>query len=261
MDARLQVQRSPAPFDPRRQQGLDPYLSAQNRSPQYQDLLPSRQHIYTGGSRRVADEPPSPISFAARDPYPNTSANDEYITPNAPHRERTNAHPQSRPHAFLDNPPEASSPAKKYSNDSGAKSTFSADDNNSVSNRSRTSSGGKKILKRMMKELGGGPKEPPPPLHGNPLSSKKEKVMSYGRGGAGRTKKKETATLAEKSKSTTSLASDDMKTLRSASSAAVKKSGKVVYDPYLKTMVGTRGITIPAAANPTVTTTIPPPLP
>ncbi|KAG9041774.1 hypothetical protein FS837_011766 [Tulasnella sp. UAMH 9824] len=261
MDSRLHPQRPPARYDGRMQQGLDPYLSSQNRAPQYQDQQPSRRDVYGAGFRSVGDDPPSPIAFAARDPYPAAPTNDgSYLTPGAAaQRERTNTQPHSRQHAFLDEPPAAGFPAKNHPNDSGAKSTFSADEEHSVSTRSRTSSGGKKILKRMMKELTGGPKEPAPRLDGNPLSPKKEKVMSYGRGGAGRVKKKESATLAEKSKSTPSVASsEDMKTLKSASSSAAKKTAKVVYDPYLKAMVGTGGTTIPLAAKPTVTTTIHP---
>lgn len=182
MDSRRQ-RPPPHNYDARpQQQALDPYLSAQNRAPQYQDQIPPRREVYGGGFRSVGDEPPSPIAFAVREPYPNASTNDvSYLPPNAPpQRERTNTQPHARQHAFLDEPPPAGLPAKNHPSDSGAKSTFSADDDHSVSNRSRTSSGGKKILKRMMKELAGGPKEPTPQLDGNPLSPKKEKVIVRG---------------------------------------------------------------------------------
>ncbi|KAG8906514.1 hypothetical protein FRB99_006734 [Tulasnella sp. 403] len=165
------------------------------------------------------------------------------------------------PHDFLNSPPPPLfSPTKSNGHSSGtAQSTFSADD--SVSNRSKASGGGGgKLFKRVIKELTGGVKEP---LPDEVYVQKKDKPMvTYGRGGAGRNKKKKPAIAGEASKSTTSVntASDDMRSLKTASSSAATRSGKVkgpVYDPYLKTMVGPRGVPIaspPAQPNPPLPT-------
>ncbi|KAG8911090.1 hypothetical protein FRC01_005935, partial [Tulasnella sp. 417] len=135
MDSRFHPQRPPpARYDPRLQQSLDPYSSAQNRPPQGQNQQPSRRDVYGAGFRGVADEPPSPIAFAARDPYPANDAS--YLTPGGavppPHRERTNTQPHTRQPAFLDEPPAAAGfSANNHPHDSGAKSTFSADEEHS----------------------------------------------------------------------------------------------------------------------------------